>query len=337
MNRWLRLALQTAFGLLLLWLWLRTVSLPEVLSHARVHNWPVVVLMVLLALFTSVVRARRWLLLLRPLAPVGMVRAFAMNAAGGLLNYVLPIRSGDAARAWWLWRRHRVPAGSALATIVIDKTCDLAAVAVLLAILEVVALTGAISTPSGLLGAAALALALLSAVLGTAVLGPRLARSWIARRLLPARFAAAIAGQAFAFRSGARGLWTPALTGRLALLTIVALAIDAFNFTLLFDAVGISVPTLKAMAAYPALLLSFAIPAGPGYLGNLEVAGSLVLHGGLGLPTAVAAGAIVLYHAITAGNALVFGLLSFLLVGGRRRARGGGPRLNAVIHFGFTY
>ena len=35
MNRWLRLALQTAFGLLLLWLWIRTVSLPEVLSHAR--------------------------------------------------------------------------------------------------------------------------------------------------------------------------------------------------------------------------------------------------------------------------------------------------------------
>ncbi len=39
MNRWLRLGLQTAFGLVLLSLWLRTVSLPEVLSHARVHSW----------------------------------------------------------------------------------------------------------------------------------------------------------------------------------------------------------------------------------------------------------------------------------------------------------
>ena len=337
MNRWLRLALQTAIGLVLLWLWLRTVSVTDVISHARVHNWAAVVVMIALFLLTSVIRARRWLLLLRPLAPVGMVRAFAMNAAGGLLNYVLPIRSGDAARAWWLWRRHRVPAGSALATIVIDKVCDLAAVAVVLAVLEVVALTGAISTPRGLLGAAALAVALLSAVLGTAVLGPRLARSWVAGRLLPARFASAIAGQAFAFRAGARGLWTPALAGRLAFLTVLALAIDAFNFTLLFAAVGISVPTLKAMAAYPALLLSFAIPAGPGYLGNLEVAGSLVLHGGLGLATPVAAGAIVLYHAITAGNALVLGLLSFFLVGGRRRVKVGGPRRIAVFHCGFTY
>src|SRR5713226_8562280 len=249
--------------------------------------------MIALFLVTSAIRARRWLLLLRPHAPVGMVRAFAMNAAGGLLNYVLPIRSGDAARAWWLWRRHRVPAGSALATIVIDKACDLTAVAVVLGALEVVAATGVISAPRGLLGAAALAIALLAAVLGTALLGPRVARSSVARRWLPARFASAIAGQAFAFRAGARGLWTPALAVRLAALTALALIIDAFNFTRLFTAVGISVPPLKAMAAYPALLLTFAVPAGPGYLGNLEVAGSLVLGGGLGLASGVAAGAIV--------------------------------------------
>jgi glycosyltransferase 2 family protein len=336
-NRWIRLGLQTAFGLVLLWLWVRTVSLPEVAGHARVHSWGAVALMIGLFLVTSTIRARRWLLLLRPLAPVGMVRAFAMNAAGGLLNYVLPIRSGDAARAWWLWRRHRVPAGSALATIVIDKACDLAAVAVVLGALEVVAATGVISAPRGLLGAAALAIALLAAVLGTALLGPRIARSSVARRWLPARFASAIAGQAFAFRAGARGLWTPALAARLAALTALALLIDAFNFTLLFTAVGISVPPLKAMAAYPALLLSFAIPAGPGYVGNLEVAGSLILGGGLGLAPAVAAGAILLYHAITAGNALVLGLLSFFLVGGRRRARTGGPRRIAVFHCGFTY
>lgn len=337
MNRWLRLALQSAVGAALLWLWLRTVSLPEIVSHAHVRNWWAVIAMVVLALLTSTIRARRWLLLLRPLAPVGMVRAFAMNAAGTLLNYVLPIRTGDAARAWWLWRRHRLPAGSALATIVIDKACDLAAVAAVLAGLEVVALTGVVHAPSGLAGAALLALALLAAVLGTALVGPRITRSSILRRLLPARIASGLAGQAFAFRAGARGLWTPALAIRLAALTVLALAIDAFNFSLLFAAVGIDVPVLKAMAAYPALLLSFAVPAGPGYLGNLEVAGSLVLGQGLGLAAPVAAGAIVLYHAITAGYALGLGALSFFLLGGRRRARAAGPRRIAVFHCGFTY
>src|SRR6266446_3212317 len=337
MNRWLRGILQTAFAVALLVLWLRTVSLSEVLGHARVHSWLAVLLMLVLFLVTSLIRARRWLLLLRPLAPVGMVRAFAMNAGAGLLNYVLPIRSGDAMRGWWLWRRHRVPPGSAVATIVIDKACDLAGVAIVLAALEVLAATGAVTAPRGLLGAAALAVALLSAVLGTALLGPRIARSPLARRLLPERLASGLAGQAFAFRAGAKGLWTPAIAGRLAGLTAVALLIDAFNFSLLFWAVGVPVPTLKAMAAYPALLLAFAVPAGPGYVGSLEVAGSLVLGGGLGLGAAAAAGAIVLYHAITAGYALALGFLGFLLVGGRRRARKSGPRRIAVFHCGFTY
>ncbi|HEV2216058.1 MAG TPA: lysylphosphatidylglycerol synthase domain-containing protein [Candidatus Dormibacteraeota bacterium] len=336
-NRWVRLGLQTAFGLALLWLWIRTVSLTDVVAHIRVQRWWVLPLMVLIFVITSVMRARRWQWLLRTLAPVGMVRAFAMNAAGGLLNYVLPIRSGDAARAWWLWRRHRVPAGSALATIVIDKACDLAGVAVVLAILSVVAATGAVAAPRGLLGATALAVGLLGAVLGTALLGPRVARSTLARRVLPVRISSALAGQAFAFRAGARGLWTPALAARLGGLTALALLLDAFNFTLLFTAVGVDVPTWKAMAAYPALLLSFAVPAGPGYLGNLEVAGSLVLGGGLGLAPAVAAGAIVVYHAVTAGYALVLGLLGFLLVGGRRKAQAGAPRRVAVFHCGFTY
>src|SRR5436190_19085074 len=127
MNRWVRLGLQTAFGLALLWLWLRTVSLPEVAAHARVQSWWAVGLMVALFLVTSLIRARRWLLLLRPLPPVGMIRAFAMNAAGGLLNYVLPIRSGDARTALWLWVMHGLAAGSALATNAIDKSCDVAA------------------------------------------------------------------------------------------------------------------------------------------------------------------------------------------------------------------
>src|SRR3989442_7726869 len=258
MNRWLRGILQTAFAVALLVLWLRTVSLSEVLSHATVRNWAAVVLMIALAFVTSLIRARRWLLLLRPLARVGMVRAFAMNAGSTLLNYVLPIRSGDAMRGWWLWRRHRVPPGSALATIVIDKACDLAGVAVVLAVLAAIAATGVVSAPRGLSGAAALAVALLAAVLGTAILRPRIARSTLARRLLPERLASSLAGQAFAFRAGAKGLWTPALAGRLAGLTAVAPLIDAFHFSLLFRAGGCPGPTLMALAPNPPLPAAFA-------------------------------------------------------------------------------
>src|SRR5207245_9155620 len=42
-------------------------------------------------------------------------------------------------------------------------------------------------------------------------------------------------------------------------------------------------------------------------------------------------------HAIPAANALALGALSCFLVGGRRRARAGGPRRIAIFHCGFTY
>ena len=65
MNRWIRLALQTAFGLGLLYLWLRTVSLADVAGHMRAEAWWPLPVMVALFLLTSVIRARRWLMLLR--------------------------------------------------------------------------------------------------------------------------------------------------------------------------------------------------------------------------------------------------------------------------------
>ncbi|TME97689.1 MAG: hypothetical protein E6I39_11820, partial [Chloroflexi bacterium] len=53
-NRWIRLGLQTAFGLALLWLWVRTVSLTDVVAHIRIQRWWVLPLMVLVFVITSV-------------------------------------------------------------------------------------------------------------------------------------------------------------------------------------------------------------------------------------------------------------------------------------------
>src|SRR5260370_4652106 len=149
------------------------------------------------------------------------------------------------------WRCHGVTPGSALATIVIDKACDLGGVAIVLAVLAGIAATGVVSAPRGLIGAAALAVALLAAVLGTALLGPRIARSPLARRLLPERLAAGLAGQAFAFRAGAKGLWTPSLAGRLAGLSAVPPPTPASTFTPLFPPLAPPPPPPTPIPTHP--------------------------------------------------------------------------------------
>jgi glycosyltransferase involved in cell wall biosynthesis len=127
----------------------------------------------------------------------------------------------------------------------------------------------------------------------------------------------------------------PATLWRVAGLSVAALIIDGLAFGLLFQALGIAVAPLSAMAAYAALLLSFTIPAAPGYVGSLEVVGSLLLGGGLGLPKAAAAGAILLWHAVSAALVLILGLVGLRRL--RPVASGQRPRRVAVFHCSFTY
>src|SRR6202007_380117 len=97
----------------------------------------------------------------------------------------------------------------------------------------------------------------------------------------------------------------------------------------------IAVSPLSAMAAYAALLLTFTIPAAPGYIGSLEVAGSLLRGGGLGLSKAAAAGATVLWHVTSAGFVLILGLVALQRL--RRVASKQRPRPVAVFHCSFPY
>lgn len=330
----LRGLLQTAIGLLLLAIWARSVPLQQVAQQAHVAHWLPIAGMVALAVCSALLRAWRWTLLLNPVKRIGVVAAYWMEAAGGLLNYVIPLRTGDAARAYWLHRNHGIAPGAGLATILVDKVFDLGAVVVALTVGAALAHT-ATGGGTGLAATALVAAALLVAAVGTAVVGPRLARTRFLARILPERVAAAIAGQAFAFRAGTSGIANPARAAGMAFLSVAAIGIDMFAFSLLFRALDLPIPTASAMGAYPALLLTYAAPSGPGYVGSLEIAGSIILGAGLGLSAAAAAGAILVYHVITAVNALALGLLGLRMIRPAKVALM--PSRVAVFHCGFTY
>jgi len=330
----LRGLLQTAIGLVLLAIWARSVPLQQVAQQAHVAHWLPIAGMIALAVCSALLRAWRWTLLLNPVRRVGVVAAYWMEMAGGLLNYVIPLRTGDAARAYWLHRNHGVAPGAGLATILVDKSFDLGAVVVALSAAAAIAHTAS-GGGTGLAATALVAAALLLAAVGTAVVGPRLARTRLLARILPERVGTAIAGQAFAFRAGTAGIAKPGRVAGMAILSLAAIGTDMFAFSLLFRALSLYIPTTSAMAAYPALLLTYAAPAGPGYVGNLEIAGTIILGAGLGLSAAAAAGAILVYHAITAVNALLFGLIGLRMI--RPATAALTPRRIAVFHCGFTY
>ena len=57
---------------------------------------------------------------------VRVARFYEMVVSGVACNNVLPARLGDLLRARWLSLEARMPGGKALATVVLDRGCDLA-------------------------------------------------------------------------------------------------------------------------------------------------------------------------------------------------------------------
>lgn len=81
-------------------------------------------------------------------AQVGLIEALWINAATGLANYMLPLRTGEALRLWWLAKRGRQPAAAGLGLIVADHAFDLGGVTAVLAAGTVLKATGGSQLPA---------------------------------------------------------------------------------------------------------------------------------------------------------------------------------------------
>src|SRR4051812_13705233 len=69
-------------------------------------------------------RAARWQVILRPVQPVPLRRAFATLVIGFTANDLLPARVGELVRAFLLQRSHRVPFAATIASIVVERVLD---------------------------------------------------------------------------------------------------------------------------------------------------------------------------------------------------------------------
>jgi len=306
-NPWRRAGISTVIGVLALVVLLRSVPLSQVGHDLQPRHISPLLAIVGLTLLSQLVRAARWALLLRGRAPVGLLEALWVNAATGLANYVLPFRSGEGLRLWWLAKRQRQPAAAALGLIVADHAFDLGGIIAVLAAGTVLKATAA-DTQLPALPALGLILALAAAALaviaGGAYLGPRLVTCRLASRVLRRSWSDALTRQSLVFWSGLGSVSSRRFAVLMAA-SAVAVGLDGLAFSMLFFALGLAVPIASALVAQVTLLFTYLLPAAPGYVGSLEVGGTLLLTS-IGLSPGAAAGAIVLWHALA--TACIVGL-----------------------------
>jgi glycosyltransferase 2 family protein len=311
-SKWVRGGINTVAGLLMLFLLWRSVPTGAMLAHLEPRHFEPVVGVLGLTLLSQLVRAGRWMLLLRGVTRVGYREALWVNASTQLLNYAIPVRAGEALRLWWLNRRRRVPLAGALGIVVIDHSFDLCGVAVVLSIGAVLSGLGDHMMPSlaGILVALGMALAMFAAIVLSVVVGPRVAASSWVRRLLRPCWHDRLTGHATAVRGAAATLGGRRRMAIMIGASAVAVMLDGLAFAMLFMALGLAVPLLSAVVTQVTLLYATLLPSAPGYVGSLEAGGTLLLGNALGLPRATAAGAMVLWHAMAAFMVIALGLVA---------------------------
>jgi uncharacterized protein (TIRG00374 family) len=314
-RRTILLILQSLLGISLLVAWAFAVDLGEVGRTLVSAAWQLVLAAALINIATTVLRAVRWRLILRSIAEVPLRELWFISFASSLINFIIPLRTGEVARAVLLKQRHKVPVSAALPTIAVDRSLDLLAVLIEGVVGAALGIRLDPRLELGLLFAGLLMLGFAVAVALAITSGERAVR--LVECVLPGRIDGALRERLLGILRGFIGGF--AAIGRrpkdilqVLAISLVAALVDAAGFYVLFVSLDVSVSPAIVLTGYALFVLTYLIPGAPGYVGSAEAFGSLIF-GSLGVATAQAAGTIVLAHAL---NAVVLALAGGISIWG---------------------
>lgn len=286
-----KISLGLLIGLLLLFLVSRFVNLPQAFQIIGTHlGTPQGIGLALLAgiayLTGHSIRGVRWKLFLNPIGKVSTLKAIELYQVAIFLNFLLPIRAGEAAKSLALKRIANIPVSKSLPTVAMDKALDMMPALVIMVLVPflgihmdarlwlLLALVGSVLIALALfIGLCAwkrtFAIELLQKVLG----------------LLPRAIGTKIEGFATGFVDALlAGASRPAIFLPALLLTCGAVICDGLFAMLAFWTVGFPISFGSVLFGYSLYNMFYILPTPPGQVGSNEAVGLLVFGGLLHLP-----------------------------------------------------
>ncbi len=283
-------AIGIALSVALLVYALHDVNFAVVGSTLRKSNLPLFALSAIAATLTFPLRARRWRVILDPIAPnLPFGELWRATAVGMMIGNIVPARAGELARAYALSKEEpRVSFAAAFASIAVDRVFD---AVVILFMLFIAMLDPAF--PSGTrvanqpvanwAGGGIIAVAALLTALYALVLFPArvlTAYELVVRRLAP-KLEARGRDALLAFAAGLSVLRAPRRFAEVLFWTVVHWICNALAFWIGFKAVGIAAPFSAALFVQGIIAIGVAIPSAPGFFGVFEAIAkeSLAVYG----------------------------------------------------------
>jgi glycosyltransferase 2 family protein len=284
-------------------------------------RWLVVSLVA--AVLSIVIRSLRWQYLLEPLGHAGFANCFRATAVGFAASSILPARAGEVIRPYFLARHENMTATGAFATIILERVLDVLTVLVLLASSVFVfnrsvgAANPKVFAAMKWTGATALGGSIVALVVMFVLAGdPGRVGRWMARlqATVPSKLAALIGGVAEKF---SRGLGVVRRPGRLFVALVWSfplwLTIAAGMWAVL-EAFRIDVPFTGSFLLVAVLVIGVAVPT-PGAIGGFHEAYRLGATMFFGAPDDAAVGAAIVAHLFSIGPVLLLGLFFAAQVG----------------------
>jgi uncharacterized protein (TIRG00374 family) len=300
---------------LLYWV-LRGTSLAEVAGHLKAARPGPLILGVVLATTTFVIRAVRWRILLRTAdgGPVAWPALWHATAMGFMANNTLPFRLGEVVRSYAAMRLGRVPLAAALSSIAVERALD---GLTLVALLGVALLRAGLPAGTEVMGARLDVVAARAGVLCAVIFAGALfvlllpiTAERVVRALIPFR---RLADRAVALieslRQGLGALRSPTRLGAAVFWSLAHWLLNAAAFFVAFGAFGIQVDFAGALLVQSLLAFGIAAPSTPGYFGIFElvVAAALALFG---VPADIGVAYGITYHVVTFVPITLLGLWS---------------------------
>lgn len=114
-----------SLGFILLWLAFRKTDFSKVAGDLRTANYLWIILSIAFGFIAYLCRARRWVLLIRPLGySPSLAHSYHALMTGYLANMALP-RIGEVTRCVALGKKEKIPADVLFGTVIIERTIDL--------------------------------------------------------------------------------------------------------------------------------------------------------------------------------------------------------------------
>ncbi len=244
------------------------------------------------------IRGLRWKLALNSSGKVSALTVVELYQSATLLNFLLPIHAGEAAKSLDLKRLASVPISKSLPVVATDKALDFLPPLVIIPLVPLLGIS--MNLQLWLVFALGSAILLSLALFTGLVIRERAFATGLLQQILrplpgtiSGKIESVITGFVAALQAGAR---RPALFLLAILLTCVAVACDTLFILLAFWTIGLPLAFGAALFGIAVCGIFSILPMPPGQLGSAELVGLLVFSGLLRLPGDSVAALYIFFH-----------------------------------------